>query len=62
MILREEQVDSDLLVDNMSIVVQKYGGTSVRTASSREIIIENVKTMINKGKQVDWVHHMQPIH
>lgn len=52
MIQREEQVDSDLLVSNMSIVVQKYGGTSVRTESSREMIIENVKQMVQKEKQV----------
>ncbi len=43
---------SDLLVNNMSIVVQKYGGTSVRTEASREMIIENVKKMISKDKQV----------
>ncbi|MCH4890919.1 aspartate kinase [Acidaminobacter sp. JC074] len=36
----------------MSIVVQKYGGTSVRTESSREMIINNVKSMIKKDKQV----------
>lgn len=36
----------------MSIVVQKYGGTSVRTESSREMIIENVKKMIQQNKQV----------
>lgn len=50
--LREEQVDSGLLVNNMSIIVQKYGGTSVRTESSREMIIENVKQMVQKNKQV----------
>lgn len=36
----------------MSIVVQKYGGTSVRTTSSRNIIIENVKALKNKDKQI----------
>ncbi|MBN2795874.1 MAG: aspartate kinase [Clostridia bacterium] len=36
----------------MGIVVQKYGGTSVRTASSREIIIKNVKALINDNKKV----------
>lgn len=36
----------------MNIVVQKYGGTSVRTKESRENIISNVKTMINKGKNI----------
>lgn len=36
----------------MNIVVQKYGGTSVRTASSREMIISNVKEMIKKDKKV----------
>jgi len=45
-------VDSDLLVSNMGIVVQKYGGTSVRTESSREMIITNVKNMLEKEKQV----------
>jgi len=45
-------VDSDLLVSNMGIVVQKYGGTSVRTESSREMIINNVKNMLEKEKQV----------
>jgi len=36
----------------MGIVVQKYGGTSVRTESSREMIINNVKNMLEKEKQV----------
>lgn len=45
-------MDSGLLVNNMSIIVQKYGGTSVRTESSREMIIENVKQMVQKNKQV----------
>lgn len=45
-------MDSDLLVSNMGIVVQKYGGTSVRTESSREMIINNVKNMLEKEKQV----------
>lgn len=36
----------------MGIVVQKYGGTSVRTASSREMIIANVKLMLEKDKKV----------
>ncbi len=45
-------MDSDLLVSNMGIVVQKYGGTSVRTESSREMIITNVKNMLEKEKQV----------
>ncbi len=45
-------MDLDPLVNNMGIVVQKYGGTSVRTESSREMIIENVKKMIEKDKQV----------
>lgn len=36
----------------MGIIVQKYGGTSVRTESSREMIIENVKQMIHQKKQV----------
>jgi len=36
----------------MGIVVQKYGGTSVRTESSREMIIENVKKMIKQDKKV----------
>lgn len=36
----------------MGIIVQKYGGTSVRTASSREMIIENVKEMLEKDKKI----------
>lgn len=36
----------------MNIVVQKYGGTSVRTASSREMIISNVKEMVSQDKKV----------
>ncbi len=36
----------------MEIVVQKYGGTSVRTEESRDMIIENVQIMLEKGKNV----------
>lgn len=40
------------LENNMNIIVQKYGGTSVRTEKSREMIVNNVKKMITHGKQV----------
>lgn len=36
----------------MEIVVQKYGGTSVRTEASREKIISNVKNILAQNKKV----------
>lgn len=36
----------------MGIIVQKYGGTSVRTESSRKIIIDNVRNLVNEGQSV----------
>lgn len=37
---------------HMGITVQKYGGTSVRTASSREMIINNVKKLKATGQKI----------
>lgn len=36
----------------MGVIIQKYGGTSVRTEESRDMIISNVKTMVDKGNKV----------
>jgi len=36
----------------MEIIVHKYGGTSVRTHESREMIINNVKTLVAEDKKV----------
>jgi len=36
----------------MAIVVQKYGGTSVRSPESRELIVNKVKQLVEQKKQV----------
>lgn len=45
-------MDLGLPENRMSLIVQKYGGTSVRTEASRNLIIQNVKTMVEQNHQV----------